>query len=46
MLAGSDDHFSIFLQFLGLLVGVVGLVEVVHGFRVARVNFSSIHWFL
>ena len=41
MLAGNDDHFSIFLRFLGLLVGVVGLVEVVHGFRVARVNFPQ-----
>ena len=41
MLADNGDHFSILLQFLGLLVGVVGLVEVVHGFRVARVNFPQ-----
>ena len=39
MLAGNGDHFCILLQFLGLLVGVVGLIAVVHGFRVARVNF-------
>ena len=38
MLAGNRDHFIILLPFLGLLVEVVGLVEVAHGFRVARVN--------
>ena len=41
MLAGNRDHFSIVLPFLGLLVEIVGLEEVVHGFRVARVNFLS-----
>ena len=39
VLAGYRDHFSILLAFWGLLVEVVGLVEVVHGFRVARENF-------
>ena len=34
MLAGNRDNFSIVLQFLGLLVEVVGLVQVVYGFRV------------
>ena len=41
MLAGNGDHFSILLRFLGLLVGVVGLVVVLYGFRVARVNFCQ-----
>ena len=45
MLGGNRDHFSILLPFLGLLVEVVGLVEVAHGFRVARVNFlQRIGW--
>jgi len=38
MLAGNRDQFIILLPFLGLLVEVVGLVAVAHGFRVARVN--------
>ena len=36
MLAGNGDYFSIFV-----ILRLVGLVEVVHGFRVARVNFPQ-----